>query len=148
MKATASTISPSPATFQPSPWHTPVPYFLGGLAALLGLISFALLILACSYFNVAEDIQNAANEELDLEAGDSKLDYQKTKLPHVFEEKYLVIMAGQATPTFLATPISSRTMLFGGCRCQRELMEKPSTSNVEMMHEKKKDATNDQLQLP
>lgn len=33
-----------------SAWHSPVPYLFGGLAAMLGLIAFALLILACSSF--------------------------------------------------------------------------------------------------
>ncbi|XP_071699125.1 protein GLUTAMINE DUMPER 5-like [Rutidosis leptorrhynchoides] len=140
MKATALTATPSP-------WHTPVPYLLGALAVLLGLIAFALLMQACSYFNLAEDIQNAPNEERDLEGGDSKLDNHKKKLTVDFEEKYLVIMAGQARPTFLATPISSGSTLFVGCRCQRELMVKSSTSNVEIIEEINKDGFNDH-QLP
>nr|XP_043619663.1 protein GLUTAMINE DUMPER 3-like [Erigeron canadensis] len=107
MKATAST-TPSPeAAFQPSIWHSPVPYLMGGLAATLGLIAFALLFLACSSFNLADDIiENATNEGLDLEAGDSKPDkYVMDANKNVFEEKYLVIMAGEATPTYLATPV-------------------------------------------
>ncbi|PPS09329.1 hypothetical protein GOBAR_AA11312 [Gossypium barbadense] len=43
-----------PAMGQPrSPWHSPVPYLFGGLAAMLGLIAFALLILACSYWRLS-----------------------------------------------------------------------------------------------
>ncbi|EMS45822.1 hypothetical protein TRIUR3_28536 [Triticum urartu] len=36
-----------------SPWQSPVPYLFGGLAAMLGLIAFALLILACSYWKLS-----------------------------------------------------------------------------------------------
>ncbi|KAJ6849790.1 protein GLUTAMINE DUMPER 5 [Iris pallida] len=36
-----------------STWHSPVPYLFGGLAAMLGLIAFALLILACSYWRLS-----------------------------------------------------------------------------------------------
>ncbi|KAG0468619.1 hypothetical protein HPP92_017947 [Vanilla planifolia] len=36
-----------------SAWHSPVPYLFGGLAAMLGLIAFALLILACSYWKLS-----------------------------------------------------------------------------------------------
>lgn len=35
-----------------SPWQSPVPYLFGGLAAMLGLITLALLILACSYWKL------------------------------------------------------------------------------------------------
>nr|GFA24245.1 protein glutamine dumper 2-like [Tanacetum cinerariifolium] len=49
---------------QRSPWHSPVPYLFGGLAAMLGLIAFALLILACSYWKISPA------RERDLEAGE------------------------------------------------------------------------------
>ncbi|KAI3811390.1 hypothetical protein L1987_21111 [Smallanthus sonchifolius] len=108
MKATASVA--------PSPWHTPVPYFLGGLAVLLGLIAFALVILVCSYGNLAdEDVENGADEDRDLEAGDSKTDNHGDVM--VFEEKYVVIMAGKVTPTFLAIPVTSGATSFGSCDC-------------------------------
>ncbi|XP_010497820.1 PREDICTED: protein GLUTAMINE DUMPER 2, partial [Camelina sativa] len=47
-----------------SPWHSPVPYLFGGLAAMLALISLALLILACSYWRLSGSAQR------DLEGGD------------------------------------------------------------------------------
>ncbi|XP_022966276.1 protein GLUTAMINE DUMPER 3-like [Cucurbita maxima] len=95
---------------QHSPWHSPVPYLFGGLAAMLGLIAFALLILACSYWKLSGylDSGDANNREPDLEAGDD------TRKPSpVFEEKLLVIMAGEIKPTYLATPMSSRSSSFG-----------------------------------
>lgn len=93
----------SPHPLPHSPWHSPVPYLFGGLAAMLGLIAFALLILACSYWKLSGDMEG----ERDIEAGDSKPDKHEKDLAPVFEEKYLVIMAGQAKPTFLATAVSS-----------------------------------------
>ncbi|XP_073153599.1 protein GLUTAMINE DUMPER 3 [Henckelia pumila] len=94
---------------QRSPWHSPVPYLFGGLAAMLGLIAFALLILACSYWKLSGHLENQGDGERDLEAdgGEAKV------APPVLEEKYLVIMAGQEKPTFLATPMSSRASSFG-----------------------------------
>uniref|UniRef100_A0A1J3FD41 Protein GLUTAMINE DUMPER 2 n=1 Tax=Noccaea caerulescens TaxID=107243 RepID=A0A1J3FD41_NOCCA len=83
-----------------SPWHSPVPYLFGGLAAMLALIAFALLILACSYLKLTGSAQR------DLEAGDDAKpdgDTHKDKLT-VMPEKFLVIMAGDVTPTYLATP--------------------------------------------
>ncbi|CAI9298190.1 unnamed protein product [Lactuca saligna] len=135
------TMAPSsPAVIKQSPWHTPVPYFFGGLAAVLGLIAFALLILACTYLNPTDDDQNNGDEETDLEAGDAKSDSHKKELT-VFEDKYLVIMAGDAKPTFLATPVTSKTLSFGSCGCRSNPSEKSSTS------EKVKEGSNDQLQV-
>ncbi|KAJ4709387.1 Protein GLUTAMINE DUMPER like [Melia azedarach] len=105
-----------------SPWHSPVPYLFGGLAAMLGLIAFALLILACSYWKLSGYLEgdNGAADR-DLEAGEGKND-ETQKPPQVFEEKFLVIMAGELKPTFLATPMSSRSSSFGddsnkSCSC-------------------------------
>nr|KAJ0193329.1 hypothetical protein LSAT_V11C800415620 [Lactuca sativa] len=124
----------SPVVAQQSPWHSPVPYLFGGLAAMLTLISFALMILACSYAKYARDEENAGDGERDLEAGDDKPDNDK-ELSSVFEEKYLVIMAGESKPTFLATPISSRPLMFCRCSCRSFSTENSSTSEVVMMEE-------------
>ncbi|KAL0428245.1 UNVERIFIED_CONTAM: hypothetical protein Slati_2999300 [Sesamum latifolium] len=59
--------------------------------------------------------ENAAAGERDLEAGEADHDGAKIA-PPVLEEKYLVIMAGQQNPTFLATPASSRASSFGSKR--------------------------------
>ncbi|KAJ1433528.1 hypothetical protein SESBI_06064 [Sesbania bispinosa] len=110
-----------------SPWHSPVPYLFGGLAAMLGLIAFALLILACSYWKLSGYLEGNGESERDLESGEGKTDQdQKSQRP--YEEKILVIMAGQEKPTFLATPSmssstsTSRTSSFGDntstCTCE------------------------------
>ncbi|KAL0453572.1 UNVERIFIED_CONTAM: protein GLUTAMINE DUMPER 3 [Sesamum latifolium] len=55
----ASSSAATPPTAAPrSPWHSPVPYLFGGLAAMLGLIAFALLILACSYWKLSGYLEN------------------------------------------------------------------------------------------
>ncbi|CAK7354054.1 unnamed protein product [Dovyalis caffra] len=118
-KAAAAATSPSttpPATAQPrSPWHSPVPYLFGGLAAMLGLIAFALLILACSYWRLSGrlDSENEGNDQRDLESGNEKEGSNSGKAEHrVYEEKFLVIMAGNEKPTFLATPACSKVSSF------------------------------------
>ncbi|EOA21783.1 hypothetical protein CARUB_v10002244mg [Capsella rubella] len=80
------------------PWRTPVPYLFGGLAAMLGLIAFALLLLGCSYWKVSRERDD---EEKQAESGEKVV-------AKVFEEKILVIMAGQNNPTFLATPVVAK----------------------------------------
>ncbi|KAK0572638.1 hypothetical protein LWI29_034627 [Acer saccharum] len=109
-----------------SPWHSPVPYLFGGLAAMLGLIAFALLILACSYWKLSGYLDGGENGggDRDLEAGEGGKgdDTAQNKLSQVFEEKILVIMAGELKPTYLATPMSSRSSSFGdetnkSCSC-------------------------------
>ncbi|KAJ6923535.1 hypothetical protein NC652_016997 [Populus alba x Populus x berolinensis] len=126
-----------------SPWHSPVPYLFGGLAAMLGLIAFALLILACSYWKLSGYLESG-NEggERDLEAGEgeNKSGDGSEKKPIAFEEKILVIMAGEVKPTFLATPMSSRSTSFGdtssekSCSCSSEKSEKLGNVNdVEMV---------------
>ncbi|KAG2299653.1 hypothetical protein Bca4012_011224 [Brassica carinata] len=88
-----------------SPWHSPVPYLFGGLAAMLGLIAFALLILACSYWRLSGylDGEEDQSRDRDPEAGDGKP--EKAVKAVVLPEKFLVIMAGDVNPTYLATPV-------------------------------------------
>ncbi|KAK4769544.1 hypothetical protein SAY86_027694 [Trapa natans] len=85
------------AVDQRSLWHSPVLYLFGGLAALLGLVSFALLILACSYWKLSED----PSGEEDVEKGATE---RGKEVMSVYNEKILVIMAGDKRPTYLASP--------------------------------------------
>ncbi|KAI5414889.1 protein GLUTAMINE DUMPER 3 [Lathyrus oleraceus] len=122
-----------------SPWHSPVPYLFGGLAAMLGLIAFALLILACSYWKLSGYLEGNGESERDLEAGQETNDTdQKPQKP--YEEKILVIMAGQAKPTFLATPSmsslsvgTSRSSSFGDntstCTCDQNQKSKENMND-------------------
>lgn len=112
--ATATTLSPEAMAQPRSPWHSPVPYLFGGLAAMLGLIAFALLILACSYWRLSgRFVGNNSNEgedmaERDVESGEKDQFGDSEKQVKVYEEKVLVIMAGDENPTFLATPVSNK----------------------------------------
>ncbi|KAM7472830.1 hypothetical protein LguiA_011013 [Lonicera macranthoides] len=125
-----------------SPWHSPVPYLFGGLAAMLGLIAFALLILACSYWKLSGFLESEADR--DLEAGESDGDAGSNsdeKPALVYEPKFLVIMAGQEKPTCLATPASSRTSSFGSNGCENKTM---SVKGEDLM-EKRKEGSGDQV---
>ncbi|GMN45597.1 hypothetical protein TIFTF001_014792 [Ficus carica] len=115
----ASTLAPSAAAAgQRSPWHSPVPYLFGGLAAMLGLIAFALLILACSYWRLTGQMETerSEGESRDIESGGAEKDEASEsgdKSLKVYEEKILVIMAGDENPTFLATPVCAQVSSFG-----------------------------------
>ncbi|PWA66744.1 hypothetical protein CTI12_AA324890 [Artemisia annua] len=109
------TPSSSPVTHVKSLWHSPVPYLFGGLACMMCLIAIALMFLACSYWKLNRNLRNSGGAARDLEAGDSDLkpENDEKTAPPFFEEKFLVIMAGEHNPTFLATLSSSRTSSFG-----------------------------------
>ncbi|KAL3844308.1 hypothetical protein ACJIZ3_001711 [Penstemon smallii] len=102
--ATTTTFTP-PATIQRSPWHSPVPYLFGGLAAMLGLIAFALLILACSYWKLSGQVNGENDGDVESGSAEKIENGSDAKSMPIFEEKFLVIMAGDMNPTFLATPV-------------------------------------------
>ncbi|XP_023747012.1 protein GLUTAMINE DUMPER 2 [Lactuca sativa] len=143
MAAVSSLAPSSPVAPQPSPWHSPVPYLFGGLAAMMGLIAFALLVLACSYWKLSDHLENG---DRDIESGDGNTDATTPPENNTnqeasdMQEKYFVIMAGEAKPTFLATPSSSRTTSFGSSSWRSNstaLTEGSSSSVVEMSVEVK-----------
>ncbi|CAL1415067.1 unnamed protein product [Linum trigynum] len=110
------------AAAERSPWHSPVPYLFGGLAAMLGLIAFALLILACSYWKLSGYLENDGERDLEAGEGSGKEGGEGgEKKAKEYDEKFLVIMAGQVNPTYLATQVSSRSLSFGdgekACSC-------------------------------
>lgn len=146
----------SPAEQLRSPWHSPVPYLFGGLAAMLGLIAFALLILACSYWKLSGylevdgDNNSGHRSRRDLEAGDANPNEQTKKAQIPYEEKILVIMAGQEKPTFLATPMwSNRSGYFGEnkdtfCSCD----EKNDKSETVDMKEERINGQDQNREIP
>ncbi|CAH8328332.1 unnamed protein product [Eruca vesicaria subsp. sativa] len=104
MHATSPSSSVNHGVAPQSPWHSPVPYLFGGLAAMLGLIAFALLILACSYWRLSSSSEQDSgrngeevDEEKEIRSGDKAAN-------GAYEEKFLVIMAGENMPRFIATP--------------------------------------------
>ncbi|CAL9136812.1 unnamed protein product [Musa acuminata var. zebrina] len=98
---------PYPAS---SAWRSPVPYLFGGLAAMLGLIAFALLVLFCSFRHLSGYLESGGEADGDEEAPSDGGD--EAKPPLLFEDSIVVIMAGDRKPTFLATPMSSRAASF------------------------------------
>ncbi|GJN03653.1 hypothetical protein PR202_ga21123 [Eleusine coracana subsp. coracana] len=113
--ATTAVVAPAAAgSVAHSAWHSPVPYLFGGLAAMLGLIAFALLILACSYWKLSGYLEGGAGRgNDDSSAADGGKPAASELPPPIWEEKILVIMAGDVKPTYLATPMSSRASSFG-----------------------------------
>ncbi|XP_044463637.1 protein GLUTAMINE DUMPER 5-like [Mangifera indica] len=143
----AGTTTESEGSFSPpvmvgqqrSPLHSPVPYLFGGLAAMLGLIAFALLILACSYWRFSHrlDSNDDQNGERDLESGEKEQEGSSAKSVKVFEEKILVIMAGNEKPTFLATPVCGKASYF---RDGKDMIENKEGEKVETSEKVVKEA--------
>ncbi|XP_060181886.1 protein GLUTAMINE DUMPER 2-like [Lycium barbarum] len=109
MEQTKSTIKATfspPAMVQRSPWHSPVPYLFGGLAAMLGLIAFALLILACSYWKLSGHLREHRDNDQDSEEDSGEKPVKV--MPVLYEEKIVVIMAGDLMPSYLAMPVLSK----------------------------------------
>ncbi|KAI3814713.1 hypothetical protein L1987_14357 [Smallanthus sonchifolius] len=93
-----SAISPSSVVApQPSPWHSPVPYLFGGLAVMMGLIAFALLVLAYSMWMNSGYFQNG-DRDIESRNGNNPPPESNNKR-ELSDKKYLVIMAGEAKPT-------------------------------------------------
>jgi hypothetical protein len=129
----AATVAPVAAAGAHSAWHSPVPYLFGGLAAMLGLIAFALLILACSYWKLSGYLEGgAARGDNDGSSADGTKPAASDLPPPIWEEKILVIMAGDVKPTYLATPMSSRASSFGDRSSKGEEEEKKVEAEVAM----------------
>ncbi|XP_022759922.1 protein GLUTAMINE DUMPER 2-like [Durio zibethinus] len=79
-------------------WNSPIPYLFGGIAAMLGLIAMALVILACSYKKAPSSSHGEAEEKPAKQQVTKQLE---------MEPKIVVIMAGDQNPTYLANPVSS-----------------------------------------
>ncbi|RRT57113.1 hypothetical protein BHM03_00012846 [Ensete ventricosum] len=81
-------------------WRTPLPYLFGGLGAMMILIAVALVVLACSHRKSAGDRDSAA-------AAASRLPEKALVAPLDMEPRFVVIMAGESTPSFVAKPTTS-----------------------------------------
>ncbi|XP_057523470.1 protein GLUTAMINE DUMPER 6-like [Amaranthus tricolor] len=80
-------------------WNSPIPYLFGGLALMLGLISIALIILACSD---RKKNSSSSSSSIDVEKPviiDNMVDLDVPKIA--------VIMAGNDNPTCIAIPTTT-----------------------------------------
>lgn len=113
-----ATASPPPSTSTTadvmgphSTWRSPVPYLFGGIAAMMGMIALALLILACSYWKLSGYLDpettngERRSDDTEGEKGSSSGDVGPVVLQTVH---VAVIMAGQERPTYLATPVEMK----------------------------------------
>lgn len=90
-----------------STWRSPVPYLFGGLAAMMGVIALALLILACSYWKLSGLLDS--NGEPGPDAEGEKGSSSGHVGPVVMQTVHVaVIMAGEERPTYLATPVEKK----------------------------------------
>ncbi|KAH7671775.1 hypothetical protein IHE45_09G010100 [Dioscorea alata] len=95
----------------PAAWYSPMPYVFGGLAAMLGLIVVAVLLLVCSYWKRFQHVGAVAGNT-NLEAGVMRTisngdDCKKIAANTISEERVLVIMAGDDKPSFLGVAFGS-----------------------------------------
>ncbi|CAI9109943.1 OLC1v1009885C1 [Oldenlandia corymbosa var. corymbosa] len=80
-------------------WNSPVPYLFSGLALMLGLIAFALMILAFSF----RKNTNLNNTDSSSASGNDKPPRSSLPNPEM-EPRIVVIMAGDHNPTYIAKP--------------------------------------------
>ncbi|KDP20040.1 hypothetical protein JCGZ_05809 [Jatropha curcas] len=76
-------------------WSSPLPYVFVGLVIILGLMSIALVILACSNYKSSSLLSRQKEEEEPKET---------TATVVAMEPKIVVIMAGDHHPTYVAKP--------------------------------------------
>ncbi|RDX60714.1 Protein GLUTAMINE DUMPER 2, partial [Mucuna pruriens] len=98
-------------------WKSPIPYLFGGLAAMLVLISVALVILVCSY---KKRDSHSSPEAEDMKSQAMSMNNKDTNS----EPEILVIMAGDQNPTYLAKPITSSIY----CTCGVQPQPTPSST--------------------
>ncbi|CAL9122934.1 unnamed protein product, partial [Musa textilis] len=92
----------------------PLLYLFGGLAAMLGLVGFALSLLACAYWKLSGHFERGGAER------GAKLEPATATPATFYKQEVVVVMAGDEKPTYLATPIPSGASSFGGRSSKNE----------------------------
>nr|DAD31596.1 TPA_asm: hypothetical protein HUJ06_010447 [Nelumbo nucifera] len=93
----ASATPPASAAGGFGGWNSPLPYLFGGIAATLGLIALALLILTCTHRKPSTYSSHETEEKTT----------KPTSPPPDTEYRVVVLMPGDNEPTFIAKPVSS-----------------------------------------
>ncbi|XP_022949049.1 protein GLUTAMINE DUMPER 6-like [Cucurbita moschata] len=96
-----ATAAPPPTAAKLHLWNSPIPYLFGGLFLTMLLIAVALIILACSFRKRFFTGHSSPGSQKDPPVAGS------AAMEPVMEPKILVVMAGNNTPTFLATPAAA-----------------------------------------
>jgi len=104
----------------PSVWGSSVTFLLGGVGSMMALITFVIIVLACSYLRDSSAQNSEGNimlSEETRESGAENGDENETKKNIMLSEgpreehgKVVVIMAGDVMPTFIANPTSGFTL--------------------------------------
>ncbi|XP_050902994.1 protein GLUTAMINE DUMPER 5-like [Lathyrus oleraceus] len=76
---------------------SPIPYLFGGIALMLAIVTFSLIVLACCCQENSSST-TLTNEDKSMKNVEMVVD---------LEPKIVVIMAGDSNPTYLAKPVSS-----------------------------------------
>ncbi|THU54163.1 hypothetical protein C4D60_Mb10t22130 [Musa balbisiana] len=77
---------------------------------MLGLVAFALLILACSYWKLSDYL---GTDGADADGEEASGDAAKPPPPPLWDKSVVVVMAGDCKPSFLATPVASHAAANG-----------------------------------
>ncbi|KAJ0694583.1 putative protein glutamine dumper [Helianthus annuus] len=84
-------------------WSSPIPYLFVGLALMLTLIAFALIILVCTFkkpYSSSRDSSENGTGDRDK----SSVPEFHVELPVEMEQKLVIVMPGDINPTYLAKP--------------------------------------------
>uniref|UniRef100_A0A803LC53 Uncharacterized protein n=1 Tax=Chenopodium quinoa TaxID=63459 RepID=A0A803LC53_CHEQI len=100
MSSMTNTTSSSSST-QIMRWNSPTPYLFGGLALILGIIVVALATLACSYIYKKKHQPSSSFDDTTGKPVTTNDDYDD-------KPKFVVIMAGDDKPTYIAMPINAK----------------------------------------
>lgn len=92
---------------RPSLWRTPTPYLFLGFATMMVLIAVALLALMCARRKASSSSSSSAN------GGDEKPASVRVLVPLDREPpKVVVVMAGDALPSFIAVASARKPLAF------------------------------------
>ncbi|XP_020099761.1 protein GLUTAMINE DUMPER 5-like [Ananas comosus] len=105
--AAAAAAAPLGAAPRPPPplGSSPVPYLFGGIAAMLGVIALALLLLACSYWKLSGDLDSPSPAAA---AGDDDGADHRGAGAAAKSGVVVIVMAGEEEPSFLGVPVDAK----------------------------------------
>ncbi|GLJ43129.1 hypothetical protein SUGI_0894980 [Cryptomeria japonica] len=93
----------------PSAWHSPVPFLFGAVVAIVTLIAFALVVLACSHWRHSNTTSQGNGNNRSDSTIEEKNEIGKKGTDNLEDDngdKVAVIMAGENMPSYIAKPTS------------------------------------------